>query len=247
MNDFKNLLDSALPQQETPVDPAADIARGRGALRKRRMTRLGVGASGLAIVAAVSGVLITNDGSTIPANPKSPVPAAVASSAPTVEETLPGVALVAYTGEQVPGYKVGFVPKGWEIQGGSNTVLTIAPEGFKNQKINEWVGKIAVMLESADASKEMPAPTTREDLEAWGLEDEMSPTTVVPVKVKGEDGWIIRPTGNEKSAAVSVTFPDASGHTIVVQGPLTLGWDDAQWIKFAESVKVLKNAEAGRG
>lgn len=250
MNDVKNMLERAIPSHLTAVDPAADIARGRNALRKRRMTRLGAGASGLAVVAAVSGVLIS--GGTGTTEPQTPAAASTTTAAPTPgkarpEAATPSIALVAYTGEQVPGYRVGFVPKGWEIQGGNNSALVIAKKGFKNQDINSYESKIAVMLQSADAGNEPPTPITQEDIESWGMEGEMTPTTVEEVSVSSRQGWITRPTGKEKSATVVVSFADAKDNQVIVQGPVALGWDDAQWVKFAESAKVLTNAEPGVG
>ncbi|GAA3597144.1 hypothetical protein GCM10022223_10420 [Kineosporia mesophila] len=245
MDNLKDILDSAVLMEDAPVDPSADLARARGHLRRRRMTRAGAGAAGLVVIAAVGGALVasgTEKAATVPAIASAPA----TTTARTKDDSLPAIALVAYTGEQVPGYQVGFVPKGWEIQGGSSTVLAIAPKGFKNQDVHQWVGKIAVLLESKDASPDHE-PVTQADLEAWGMEGENLETTVAEVTVNGNQAWLTRPKTPDKSTTVSVAFADDKGHNVVVQGPSSLNWDDAQWIKFAQSVKVLKNAEAGRG
>ncbi|GLY29787.1 hypothetical protein [Kineosporia sp. NBRC 101731] len=251
MDDLKDILDRAVLMDDAPVDPSADLARARGQLRRRRMTRAGAGAAGLVVIAAVGGVLSTQGTQTV-----TPVPAIAsapaATTAATKDDSLPGIALVAYTGEQVPGYQVGFVPKGWEIQGGSSTVLAIAPKGFKNQDINQWVGKIAVLLQSKDAAPDHE-PVTQADLEAWGMEGEDLETTVTEVTVNGHQAWLTRPKTPDRSrtpgrsTSVSVDFTDDKGHNIVVQGPSSLNWNDTQWLKFAQSVKVLSNAEAGLG
>ncbi len=133
------------------------------------------------------------------------------------------------------------------IQGGDSTVLVIALKGFENKDIHQWVGKMAVQLQSADAGTEAPQPVTKEDLEAWGDDGTGFETTVTKVTVNGQDGWISRDQSTDKKAMVSVTFSDTKGHHVVVQGPEWLNWTDAKWIKFAEGVKVLGNAEAGRG
>ena len=254
MDDLKSILEKAISVPDEAVDPAADLARGRGGLRKRRMQRLGAGAAGLAVVAAVGGVLVTGGGDAgtpAPATALTPsagptTPGATDTTAPA-DHSLPAVALVAYTGKQVPGYRVGFVPKGWEIQGGDSTVLVIARKGFKNQDIHQWVGKLAVMLESKDAGTETPQPVTKDDLEAWGDDGTGFETTVTKVTVNGEDGWIQRDQSTDKKAMVSVTFSDTEGHRVVVQGPESLNWSDTQWLKFAVGTKVLVNAEAGLG
>ena len=245
MNEIKMLLDSAVPIENEAVDPAADLARGRRRLHKRLMTRVWAGAAGLAVVAAATGVVVTT-GSTEPAPPRAaPAPASTPKGA-SPRSQLPAIELVAYTGKQVPGYTVKSVPEGWEIQGGSNTVLTLAPKGFKNQDVNEWIGKIAVMLESKDAAAD-DRPITEEDLKAWGMEGSDLARTSSKVTVNGEDGSISRPAKVDRMSTVSVSFPDSKGHHVVAQGPASLGWTDAQWVKFAEGVTVLRNAEQGVG
>ncbi|MCE0536882.1 hypothetical protein LWF15_15365 [Kineosporia rhizophila] len=246
MNELKDILDKAVSVQDRPVDPAADIARGRGELRKRRMTRFGAGAAGMAVIAAVSGVLVTggsDGGSTPPALAGTTAPATTAAKG-----SLPGIQLVAYTGEQLPGYDVGFVPKGWEIQGGDDFTLTIAPKGFKDQDYNSFVGKIAVMLESKDAAgAEEDYVPTDEELKSWGMEPGSLDSTTTEIEVSGQEGKLRRDKETNDSPMVKVSFTDAKGHNVVVQGPLSLGWTDAQWVEFAEGVKVLGNAEAGVG
>ena len=262
MNEIKSILDSAVTAHDGPVDPAADVARGRNQLRKRRMTGLGAGAAGLAVIAAVSGVLVTNGqgtGSTGPAAASSASPVtgvdtsgpagapATTGATKSSKDVLDRIELVSYTGKQPPGYQVGLVPQGWEIQGVTNLVLVMAPKGFKDQDVNTWTGKIAVMLESQDAAAE--EPVTDENLEAWGMtREEFGEQVSSKVTVNGRKGTLTRDKSTNKNLPmVKVSFPDAKGHHVVVQGPLSLGWDDAQWVEFAEGVKVLKGAEAGKG
>lgn len=248
MNEMKMLLDSAVPTENEPVDPAADLSRGRRRQHKRQMTRAWTGAAGLAVVAAATGIVVTT-GPTEPAPPRAataPAGTLSATTGSTPRGQLPAIELVAYTGKQVPGYAVKSVPEGWEIQGGSNTVLTIAPKGFKNKDVNEWVGKIAVMLESKDAAAD-ERPITEEDLKAWGMEGSDLARTTSKVTVNGNDGSISRQTKVDPTSTVNVSFPDAKGHHVVAQGPASLGWTDAEWAKFAEGVTVLRNAEQGVG
>ncbi|MCM4084269.1 hypothetical protein [Paractinoplanes hotanensis] len=250
MNEMKMLLDSAVAIEDGPVDPAADLVRGRRRLHKRLRTRAWACAAGLAVVAAATGAVVTN-GLADPAAPRAATapPASLTHSATTgtsPRTQLPAIELVAYTGKQVPGYTVKSVPEGWEIQGGSNTVLTLAPQGFKNQDVNDWVGKIVIMLESKEAAGD-DRPITEEDLKAWGMEGSDLAQTTAKVTVNGKDGSISRPVNADRTSTVSVSFPDTKGHHVVAQGPASLGWTDAQWVEFAEGVTVLRNAEQGAG
>ncbi len=122
MNEMKMLLDSAVPTDNEPVDPAADLSRGRRRQRKQQMTRAWAGAAGLAVVAATTGIVVTT-GPTEPVPPRAasaPAGTFSATTGSTPRGQLPAIELVAYTGKQVPGYAVKSVPEGWEIQGGNN-------------------------------------------------------------------------------------------------------------------------------
>jgi hypothetical protein len=252
MNNLKELLDNAVSVDDALVDPAADLARGHRGLRKRRAARAGVGAAGLAVLATVTGVVVTSTSQAPARGPAIAVPRSSTAPDPgptTVDASpgkLSGIALVAYAGKQVPGYTVKLVPKGWEIQGGNNTTLTIAPKSFKNQDVNDWVGKIAVMLESKDAAQDR-TPITKDDLKAWGMEGESLGSTESQVMVNGNKGSLLRDDSTNRRPMVRVSFPDSKGHHVVAQGPLSLHWSDAQWVEFAEGVTVLGNAEQGLG
>jgi hypothetical protein len=43
------------------------------------------------------------------------------------------------------------------------------------------------------------------------------------------------------------TFQIAGGQWVVVQAPVSLGWDSAELAKFASGVQVLVTAQEGRG
>ena len=43
------------------------------------------------------------------------------------------------------------------------------------------------------------------------------------------------------------TFQIAGGQWVVVQAPVSLGWDSAELAKFASDVQVLVTAQQGRG
>ena len=45
----------------------------------------------------------------------------------------------------------------------------------------------------------------------------------------------------------TLTFGIDSGQWVVIQGPVSLGWDSAELAKFAGGVQVLVTAQQGRG
>jgi hypothetical protein len=133
MMDLHDRLDR-LAGPEFPVTDdqvAADVTRGRRALRRRR-TVTGTAAAVFALAAVTAGI---GYGTARPSTP--------AVSAPATR-------LVDYHGEQPRGYTIDKVPDGWEIQGVDNYVLTIAPKGLADRDPNSFTGKIAVMLQSKD-------------------------------------------------------------------------------------------------
>lgn len=232
MNDLKDLLALALtdavPAGSEPADPAADLARGRALLRRRRAMQLS-GATGallvLGLVPLAAGM--TTSGRSPAASIGSGPGIAVSSprtggtgSAPADHVAM--VDLVHYNGKQPPGYQVGMVPKGWEIQGVDAWALVIAPKDFPDQSLQSFQGKLVVMLQSKDA--EVPGPGTS-------------------LPVNGRTGRF-HLSGDDTQMLV---FQTADQHWVVVQAPLSLGWTQAKLAAFAAGVKVLSTAQAGVG
>src|SRR4051794_17366895 len=97
MNDVKHLLGRALdnaPESGAPVDPSADLARGRTRLRRRRTTILSGAAATVLVLGAVPLALGTFGGTAGSKN----VP--VAASGAKAGNTLKSIALVSYNGKQ---------------------------------------------------------------------------------------------------------------------------------------------------
>jgi hypothetical protein len=213
MNDLKNLLEKALyggPAASAPIDPADDLARGRSRLRQRRaVTLAGVAAVSLGLAV----IPMTLNGNSTPASSNPPVVAAPAE--------LPGLDLVAYQGEQIPGYQVDSTPKGWVIQGGDKFVLTIAPKNATDKDFRSFAGKLVVMLMSKDASP---------------------PTTGTDQPVDGRPGRL-----DVQGDTQILTYQAADERWMVIQAPTSLGWNGDRLAEFAADVKVLTNAEAGVG
>ena len=226
MYDVKDILAAALdrgPGPGQPVNPAGDLARGRRLLRRRRLTGL-AGAAGVA--AGITAVVLTLG----PAGPAAthPGPAAGQHTRHHEVPAAPGhhlakraIKLVSYQGYQAPGYQVSEVPRGWVVQGSNAFALTVAPADDPDKSVDSFVGKIAVMLKSRDE----PAPKGQPNLQVAGRPGFLD---------RQGDTWIL-------------LYQDPSGLWVDIQFPAKLGWDAPQFARFAAGVKVLGNAQPGRG
>ena len=227
MNDVKDMLAAALdrgPGPGQPVNPTGDLARGRRLLRRRRLTGLAGAAGGAAVAAGIATAVLTLG----PAG-SAPHPAPAAGQhtrpqhapAPAHHPARRAVKLVSYQGYQAPGYQVSEVPRGWVVQGSNAFALTVAPAGDPDKFVDSFVGKIAVMLKSRDE----PAPKGQPNL-----------------PVAGRPGFLDRQGGTW-----ILLYQDPSGQWVDIQFPAKLGWDRGQFAQFAAGVKVLGNAQPGRG
>ena len=226
MNDVKDMLAAALdrgPGPGQPVNPAGDLARGRRLLRRRRLTGL-AGAAGVA--AGITAVVLTLG----PAGPAATHPGPAAGqhtrhhevpAAPGHHPAKRAIKLVSYQGYQAPGYQVSEVPRGWVVQGSNAFALTVAPADDPDKFVDSFVGKIAVMLKSRDEQ----APKGQPNLQVAGRPGFLD---------RQGDTWIL-------------LYQDPSGLWVDIQFPAKLGWDAPQFARFAAGVKVLGNAQPGRG
>ena len=228
-DDVKSLLALALADGDAPlggagVDPAGDLARGRRLLRRRRAVRFGGLAAAAAVCLGAGSLALTAGGGT---GTEAPTVASRQQPGGTTGRTTDNrsgnlsIALVAYTGDQVPGYRVSEVPKGWEIQGGNAFALTIAPTGAADRNPDSFLGKLVVMLQSVDAA---------------------GPGAGTPVSVDGRRGNV-----HVEGDTQILVYQDAASHWVVIQAPTSLGWDDERIARFAAGVEVLGNAQGGRG
>ena len=231
MNDLKDLLELALsdvPGRDARVDPAADLVRGRRLLRRRRQRLAGLAG---VTAAVLCGVLVPL---ALPGSAPShrPAPVAVASH-PQPSHSQPGhtaapaqqthqIKLVAWVGTQPPGYQVAWMPKGWVVQGSTPFALVMAPPNDKDKSPDSYVGKLVVMLQSRDAT----AP----------------PADWADQPVNGRPGKF-----DVQGDTQILTFKNASGQWVVIQAPVSLGWDSAELAKFGGGVQVLAAAQQGRG
>ncbi len=232
MNDLKDLLELALsdvPGRDARVDPAADLARGRRLLRRRRQRQAGLAGVTAAVLCGVL-VPLALQGS---APSHRPAPAAVASSRPQPTHSQPSqttapaqqpreIKLVAWVGTQPPGYQVAWMPKGWVVQGSTPFALVMAPPNAPNKNPDVYSDKLVVMLQSRDAT----AP----------------PADWANQPVNGREGKF-----DVQDDTQILTFKNATGQWVVIQAPVSLGWDSAELAKFAGGVQVLAAAQQGRG
>lgn len=219
MNTVKDMLELALEEgAEHVVDPAADVARGRSLLRRRRL----IGAGGVAAAAAIGALVpvILGSGGAGPSL-AGPHPSHPAVSTTPVPKGHNSIALVAFTGDQIPGYQVAEVPEGWVIQGGTPFALVIGAKGDPDTNVSSFTGKLVVMLQSRDASP---------------------PTSGQSDPVNGHAGFL-----DVQGDTQILTFQRADGRWVVIQAPTKLGWDAAQLAQFASGVSVLGNAQPSRG
>jgi len=232
VNDLKDLLELALsdvPGRAARVDPAADLARGRRLLRRRRQRLAGLAGVTAAVLCGVL-VPLALQGS---APSHHPAPAAVSSSRPRPTRSQAGrisapaqqsrqIKLVAWVGTQPPGYQVAWMPKGWVVQGSTPYALVMAPPNAPNKNPDVFSDKLVVMLQSRDAT----AP----------------PADWANQPVNGREGKF-----DVQDDTQILTFKNATGQWVVIQAPVSLGWDSAELAKFAGGVQVLAAAQQGRG
>ena len=186
----------------TDATVQGDLQRARAALRRRRRATT----AGVAIGAA----LATAGALTFAAHPGS----SGHSHAPTK------IRLVAYSGEQLPGFTVSEVPEGYVLQGATPNSLDIA-EPADDSSVDAFVGKLVVMLQSSSVKH--------------------PDTSGTPVTVNGHPGYL-RPG----SPATVLEYTDGT-HDIVIQQWQNIGLTDDQLVEFASGVTVTAAARAGVG
>ena len=210
MNLHDRLAQLAGPDGDTSAAQAeSDLDRGRRALRRRHNVQR-MGAAGFAT--AVLAVAVAYGAST--------------NGAPQqAEPTVVVARLVAYQGQQPKGFTIDKVPSGWEIQGADQGALTIAPVGLADKDPSVFVGKIAIMLQSAD--------------------DHRTPTGTA-VTIGGKRGVIDSSDGGVPGSK-NVWVLEPNGIWLQVQIWDATGWTQESLIEFTDGIHVLKDAVQGRG
>ena len=127
--------------------------------------------------------------------------------------------MVAYTGEQQPGFTVTTVPAGYVLQGAQPSSLDIAPAD-DHSSLDVFSGKLVVMLQSVDAKPD---------------------DSGTPVTINGHAGYIRQGYG-----ATVLEYTDGQ-HDIIVQAWNNIHLTNDQLVQFAEGITVTAAAQAGRG
>jgi hypothetical protein len=234
VNDMKDLFELALsdiPRTGQTADPDEDLARGRRLLRRRRQRMAGLAGVTAAVLCGILVPLSLNGSTPAASHPvaaaSSPVsthPKATVTPTPTATSAVQthAIKLVAWVGTQPPGYRVAWMPKGWVVQGSDPYALTMAPPNAKDKDPHVFLGKLVVMLQSRDAS----AP----------------PSNWADQPVNGRPGKF-----DVQGDTQILTFKVAGGQWVVIQSPVSLGWNSAELAKFGGGVQVLAAAQQGRG
>jgi hypothetical protein len=205
--------------EATGAQAAADLARGRRALRHRRRVK-GAATGVFAVAAAVAALAYgTTSG---PAS--APATQAAAPTSPAARPAAVDTVLVAYKGDQPKGYTIDKVPSGWEIQGADPSVLTIAPINDKDKDPHTFVGKIAIMLQS---------------------KDQLGTPSGTAVAVGGKRGVLVPADDGTHGKSLYVRQPN--GINLIVQIWDAQGWTDHAIVEFAAGIHVLADAQQGVG
>ena len=219
------------PGEPTTVQADADLARGRAALRRRRVLQ---SATGSALVVAVAAAAVGLTSGTGPAGSAPQAGATVAAT--TAAAGKASFELVSYTGKQPAGFSVDKVPAGWEVQGVTEGFMTLAPVGAKPRNsavpqgdvadtdANSFVG--AVMLQSVDEHGKMPGKPEK-------------------VTVGDKTGYFVKRPGTGDGITLFIKQPN--GINLEIQVWDGIGWSRDQIVEFAAGVHVNPNAQQGRG
>jgi hypothetical protein len=211
------LAGPAVPATDTQA--AADLARGRRALSRRRTVK--GAATGVFAVAAAAAAIAYGTAAR-PAD--HPAPPAAAAPITAARPSVATAKLVAYHGTQPKGYTIDKVPAGWEIQGVDKFVLTIAPINAKDKDKDDFVGKIAVMLQSKD--------------------DHSTPSGTA-VTVGGKPGVLSDADGQPGGKNLFVKQPN--GVNLLIQIWDARGWSNDAIVAFGAGIHVLSDAQQGVG
>jgi hypothetical protein len=222
MRDLTDILRD-LPQAVTPgpTDPqvvAADVARGRRAVTRRRLAFSGAAA---VVVAAVA-LGIAQLGQ----QPGGPV-TAVGGGGATVRSAR--LQLVAYTGEQPKGFRVRAVPDGWQVISDDASSFVVAPPG-------QDVGQPAPGRAFSVADR---IAVSLQGLTRFGKDQQ-----VHKVNINGREGQIgfAQEAGGRTSDTRWLTFPDAEGRRVLVQVPASVDLTNDQMVSFARGISVTDQA-----
>ncbi|GLZ02340.1 hypothetical protein [Actinoplanes sp. NBRC 103695] len=219
---LRNLPHAVTPVHTSPDAVAADVARGRHAVSRRRRQRLAL--SG-AVLAAVAVVVVGADQIGRPAGP----PAGSTAQPMRLE-------LVTYAGTQPAGFKVSTVPKDWQVLSSDEWSFVVAPPGVNNSPApsagpgvpsrNATFGQDGISV-SLQSGSHFPDESPLEKVDINGKVGLLGHPLEAPGKLSATR-WLI--------------FPDSRGHNILVDVPAPLRLTDQQVATFAAGITVTGQA-----
>ncbi|GAA0425634.1 hypothetical protein [Actinoplanes campanulatus] len=235
MNLHDGLARIAGPDAEPiPEQLAADRARGRTALRRRRTVQAAGGSVFMA--AALAAVIVAGTG--VASGPSGRSGPEAAGDRPSTSSPATGpTALVAYQGEQPKGFTLDKVPEGWVLQGADEYGITIAPKGIPD-------------VVPSDAPPGVPDNDPRSfEGKIVAMLQEFGP---------GEDiAGGKKLTINGKEAVLTKMLDQTTGHALFVKLGENrwmyvqvwdgLGWGEQQVVEFASGIHVDGSAKVTHG
>lgn len=207
----------------TADDVAADLDRGRRAVRRRRRAVAGGALGATAVVALGAGVIATTLVGTSGDPAPSPAPTAAAAA------DVGGVRLAQYSGEQPNGFELAVVPEGFVVEQSSPHNVTVRDESDTD---GSWEVYDTAIYMFAASDGYYP-----DGLE--GFPNKQS-TTVNGTEATLFD-WIVE-EGEPGNRGIGWRLPDDSGW-VIVQAGSELGLTDEQIVEFASGVTVTDSLE----
>ncbi|MEV0899421.1 hypothetical protein [Actinoplanes sp. NPDC049802] len=233
MNLHDGLARIAGPDAEpTSEQVAADLARGRSALRRRRTAQAAGGSVFMA--AALAAVIVAGTG--LSGGTTAPE---AAGDRPSAGATVAGpTQLVAYQGEQPKGFTLDKVPQGWVLQGADEYGITIAPAGIPD-----------VVPSNAPPGVPDNDPHSFEgkimaQLQEFGPGDDLVGTGK-KVTVAGKEAVFTKMLDQSTGHALFVKL--GADRWMYVQVWDGLGWGEKQVVEFAGGIHVDDSAKVTHG
>ncbi|GGN04636.1 hypothetical protein FHR83_001282 [Actinoplanes campanulatus] len=223
MNLHDGLARIAGPDAEpTSEQVAADLARGRTALRRRRTVQAAGGSVFMA--AALAAVIVAGTG--IASGPSGPSGPEAAGDRPSTSSPATGpTALVAYQGEQPKGFTLDKVPEGWVLQGADEYGITIAPKGAPDNDPHSFAGKIMAQLQEFGPGEDI----------AGGKK----------LTINGKEAVLTKMLDQTTGHALFVNLGE--NRWMIVQVWDGLGWGEQQVVEFASGIHVDDSAKVTHG
>jgi len=185
VNDIKLLLDIAVEAPRAATDPGDDLARARGAARRRTAHRLRVGTATcamIAIAAVGAGIALAGE----------------ENAGDVSSTTVPAQKVQLVSGRfAADPYTFDLTPRGWHVQSQNAFRVTIAPDdGTTSEDPDDFRGKLVIVFDQNTLTGTRVAAGGRE---FWLTSDSDYTTISTPTRA------------DEPPGVVRVQYPDNTG------------------------------------